>query len=504
MTAFRDRPIKQKLTVLILVITTTALLLSGLSLVVIDAVLFHTYLTRDLETFSRVIADNTTASLAFDDPASASEILAALRTRTHVISACLFEENGRVFARYVRNTGSECGKVSREKEVQSTWREITVTQAVVLKGQRIGNLTISYDLGELTDRIRIWSGTVLLVLALTGAAVLLLASRLRTMVVTPLLDLARVTAAVSGTRTYAIRATQNSRDEIGQLAGAFNEMLTGIENRDADLRKTLLEREHALERLAEVNRELQRSNEELARSNQDLERFAFIASHDMQEPLRMVTIYSQLLVRQCGSLSGALLTYRDYIVDGTTRMRELIADLLSYVEITTAPSQMKPVDLNRTIEKVRDNLRMSIEETGAVLTSGRLPVVDGHEAHMTSLFQNLISNALKYRSEQPPKIRVLAQQEDLMYRFEVADNGIGIAPEYHSQIFLAFKRLHGKTIQGTGIGLAICQRIVERYGGRIWVESEPGQGAVFRFTLPARASDRITSYEQSAAGTELM
>jgi light-regulated signal transduction histidine kinase (bacteriophytochrome) len=218
----------------------------------------------------------------------------------------------------------------------------------------------------------------------------------------------------------------------------------------------------------------------------------------MQEPLRMVTIYSQLLVRQCGAVNDALITYRDYIVAGTTRMRELIADLLSYVEITTAPSQLKSVDLNVTIEKVRENLRMVIEETGTVVTSDALPVISGHEAHMTSLFQNLISNAVKYRSEEPPKIHISAEPVDLMYQFEVADNGIGIAPEYHGQIFLAFKRLHGKSIQGTGIGLAICQRIVERYGGRIWVESELGKGAAFRFTLPASVSDTMVSYEKRA------
>jgi signal transduction histidine kinase len=500
MNSFRDRPIKQKLMVLILVITTAALLLSGFSLVVIDAILFHSYLTRDLSTFSRVIADNTTASLAFDDPVSAGEILSALRTRTHVISACLFRQDGAVFAKYTRDgADGACATVSRQNEAGSSWQAIRVTQAVLLKGQRIGNLTIAYDLGELTDRIRIWGATVLIVLALSSLAVLLLSSRLRMMVVTPILELAAVSAAVSNTRNYAVRATQTSRDEIGQLAGAFNEMLASIESRDADLRTTLGEREQALERLAEVNRELKRSNEELERSNQDLERFAFIASHDMQEPLRMVTIYSQLLVRQCGSVTESLVTYRDYIVAGTTRMRELIADLLSYVEITTAPSQTRPVDLNQAISKARENLRMLIEETGTVLITENLPVVHGHEGHMISLFQNLISNAIKYRSEEPPTIRISTQYADGMYCFEVADNGIGIAPEYHAQIFLAFKRLHGKAVQGTGIGLAICQRVVERYGGRIWVESDVGKGAAFRFMLPASASDQFNSYGQRAA-----
>jgi signal transduction histidine kinase len=500
MIPFRDRPIRQKLMLLIIVITSAALLLSGFALVVIDAFLFHAYLIRDLSTFSRVIADNSTASLAFDDPLSATEVLGALRSRSHVISACLARADGSRFAEYLREGAGVgvCRTLEEEAAVNSTSQAVTIARSVVLKGQRMGTLTIVYDLSEVKDRIRIWGGIVIAVLVLSCLAVVLLSSRLRTMFVTPLLELADVTSLVSRTRNYSVRAEQASNDEIGQLAGAFNEMLAGIASRDADLRTTLMEREQALDRLANVNRELQRSNEELARSNQDLERFAFIASHDMQEPLRMVAIYSQLLAKECGEVNGDLLTYRDYVVDGTARMRELIADLLSYIEITMAPSQLKAVDLNAAIEKAKENLRMVIEETGAEVTAGPLPLVDGHEAQMVSLFQNLISNAIKYRGEQAPVIRISAEPTaDSAYRFAVTDNGIGIDPQYHSQIFLAFKRLHGRSIQGTGIGLAICQRIVERYGGRIWVESEVGKGASFQFTLQGSATER--SYEQRAA-----
>ena len=275
-----------------------------------------------------------------------------------------------------------------------------------------------------------------------------------------------------------------SNDEIGDLAVAFNDMLAGIERRDADLRKTLSEREETLQRLAEVNRQLQRSNEELARSNEDLERFAFIASHDMQEPLRMVTLYSQLLVRECGGAEGEVGTYCEYIVGGTRRMHDLLSDLLAYVEVSTGPQQMEQIDVNSAIEKVKENLKISIEESHAVISNGALPVVQAHEAHIMSLFQNLIGNSIKYRGKEPPRIEITASQVDGMYRFAVADNGIGIKPEYHDSVFTAFKRLHGRDIPGTGIGLAICQRIVERYGGRIWVESQPGQGATFLFTFP--------------------
>ncbi|MEP7362441.1 MAG: ATP-binding protein [Acidobacteriota bacterium] len=492
MTPFRDLPIKQKLMVLNIGIAAAALLLSGFLLVVIDAVLFHQSLRSDLGTFARVIADNSTASLAFDDPQSAGEILGALHARTHVISACLAREDGSMFADFTRpGSNRRCEKPPPADEIHSTWDAVIVTRGVVLKGRKIGSLTIAYDNGELTERIRIWGAAVLAVLALSCLVVVWFSARLRSIFLTPIVELARTTAAVSATKVYSVRAASTSGDEVGQLAGAFNEMLAGIESRDADLRTTLLEREQALARLAEVNWEFQRSNEQLARSNEDLERFAFIASHDMQEPLRMVTIYSQLLVKQCGEANAETANYRDYIISGTARMRDLIADLRSYLDITTAPREMGPVDVNGAILKAKESLRAAIEESGADVISGPMPVVNGLESHIVSLFQNLIGNAIKYRSDQPPRIRISAAVVDGMNCFEVSDNGIGIAPEFHSQVFQAFRRLHGREIDGTGIGLAICQRIVERKGGRIWVESQVGQGATFKFALPRLHSEDV-------------
>ncbi len=362
---------------------------------------------------------------------------------------------------------------------------MTLTRPVVLKGRRAGSLTIVYDLGELTERIRIWGGIILAVMILSSLAAVLLSSRFRTLLAAPVLELARTAGVVSNTKNYEVRADQTSADEIGQLASAFNEMLAGIGSRDADLRRTLLEREQALEKLAEVNRELHRSNEELNSRNQDLERFAFIASHDMQEPARMVSIYSELLVKRCGDLNDELTLYRDYVISGTTRMRDLIADLLSYIEVTTSPDKKDSVDLKIVLERVQQNLKMIIDESGSVVTAGPLPVVEGHETQIMSLFQNLIVNAIKYRGEQPPLIHITAEPAGPMYQLSVTDNGTGIPSEYQSQIFVPFKRLHGNEIPGTGIGLAICQRIVERYGGRIWVESKVGKGSCFRFTLRA-------------------
>lgn len=225
---------------------------------------------------------------------------------------------------------------------------------------------------------------------------------------------------------------------------------------------------------------------ELLRANADLNQFAFAASHDLQEPLRMITSYSQLLVKGYrGQLDHDAEVFVGYIADGSKRMRELLGDLLSYTQAASnGQDASEVIDLNAVFEKVTRNLEVAIGESGAVITCDHLPVVRGHEGHFVQLLQNLIGNAIKYRSDRLPRIHLTATKRSDAWHFAVADNGMGIDPKYHRQIFGVFKRLHGKQIPGTGIGLAICQRVVERYGGRIWVESEPDRGATFSFTLP--------------------
>jgi len=246
----------------------------------------------------------------------------------------------------------------------------------------------------------------------------------------------------------------------------------------------LIENLRAGEALREVNRNL-------ARANEDLNQFAYAASHDLQEPLRAITAFSELLIHGFeGNLPADSALYVQYITEGTTRMRELLADLLAYTRIGGGDVQAAgSVDMNTVYQKVVANLNAVIEETQALVSSEPLPSVAGIEAHFVQLLQNVISNALKYKSDAQPRVRLSAEQQDGAWRFAVKDNGIGIDPRYHKQIFRVFKRLHGRELPGTGMGLAICQRVVERYGGRIWVESQDGRGATFYFTLPS-ISDR--------------
>ena len=226
--------------------------------------------------------------------------------------------------------------------------------------------------------------------------------------------------------------------------------------------------------------------EELARSNGELEQLAYVASHDLQEPLRMVASYLQLLEKKYQDrLDADAHEYIAFAVDGAKRMQTLINDLLRYSRVGTGASPLQPTDCEAVVGTVLRSLRVAIEESGARVEHGELPVVMGDAAQLTQLFQNLIANAIKFRSGQAPRIILRAEAENGFWRFEVQDNGIGIAAEYFDRIFVMFQRLHSRSAYpGTGIGLAICKKIVERHGGRIWVESEPEQGTVFKFTLP--------------------
>jgi PAS domain S-box-containing protein len=231
---------------------------------------------------------------------------------------------------------------------------------------------------------------------------------------------------------------------------------------------------------------------ELARSNRDLEQFAYAASHDLQEPLRMVSNYLQLLERRYGArLDGDAVEFLNYAVDGARRMAEMVQDLLNYSRVGSRGTPFAPTDLNAALDQALADLQVAVEETGARVTRDELPTVAADASQMRQLFQNLMGNAIKFRGPEPPQIHVGAERRGGEWRLAVRDNGIGIAPEFRDRIFGVFQRLHSRgEYPGTGIGLAICEKIVTRHGGRIWVEAEPGRGATFYFTLPARGEER--------------
>jgi light-regulated signal transduction histidine kinase (bacteriophytochrome) len=240
--------------------------------------------------------------------------------------------------------------------------------------------------------------------------------------------------------------------------------------------------------LAQKATELERSNEELERSNKELAQFAYVASHDLQEPLRMVGSYTQLLSKRYkGKLDADADEFINFAVDGVVRMKTLINDLLDYSRVGTRGKELSPADCEEVLEYTLVNLQRLIEDTQASVTHSPLPVVMADPSQIGQLFQNLIGNAVKFRGEAPPAVHVSAEKGPNEWVFSVSDNGIGIHPDYVDRIFEIFQRLHSRTeYPGTGIGLAVCKKIVERHGGRVWVESDLGAGSTFRFTIPIK------------------
>ncbi len=263
---------------------------------------------------------------------------------------------------------------------------------------------------------------------------------------------------------------------------------------ESEFRNANLQLQEKVQQLDQLNRELESRVKErtasLERSNRDLQQFAFVASHDLQEPLRMVASYLGLLSKTLvGKLAPNEEQYIRFAQDGATRMQALIRDLLAYAQAGSQIPELKQTRLNDVVKQARYAILQSIRETGAEISVGTLPELQVDPLKMSLVFQNLLSNAIKFR--QPggkPSIRIEAQREAGEWRIAVHDDGIGFDPKYSERIFLAFQRLHGKNeYPGTGIGLAICKRIIEGHGGRIWADAEPGRGATFYFTLPVSA-----------------
>jgi PAS domain S-box-containing protein len=272
-----------------------------------------------------------------------------------------------------------------------------------------------------------------------------------------------------GSRIVVASRWALQRDERGQPHG-FLEI-----NRDVTDRK-----------LAEEERERALAN--LTRSNAELEQFAYVASHDLQEPLRMISSYVQLLARRYrGQLDRDADDFIEFAVDGARRMQRMINDLLAFSRVETRGGPFERTELEEVLAAAMSNLQVAIEESGAVVTHDPLPAVYGDEGQLVQLVQNLLANAVKFRGKSAPAICVSATDSGVEWILAVRDNGIGIEPEYHERVFVIFQRLHGKgQYPGTGIGLAICKKIVERHGGRIWVEPVPGGGTTVYFSIPKR------------------
>jgi signal transduction histidine kinase len=462
---FLSLKIRHKLTVIMMVTSGLALLVSGFSSVIVSNYMLLKELEIELISLARITGYNCQAALEFRIQEDVERLLAGLQEKPSIHVGAILDPQGKPFAVF-QKMGLDHTPIIPDAPAEGM---VIVDEFmhIFLKIRRdekfLGTLYLRDDMRALrtTHETAVWMVFLVLLVALT--VVYFFAGWLQGLISGPILNLAQTAKTVSEQKNYSIRATRGPTDEIGWLIQSFNEMLEQIQLREADL----------------------------VRSNQELEQFAYISSHDLQEPLRMVTSYLQLLKRRYkDELDGQAQEFIDFAVSGAKRMQELIHDLLVFSRIGNRPIEMRTINLNLILEEVLVTFGPKIQTSGAKITLDELPKIMAEGKLLAQLFQNLIGNALKYHGQEKTVIHIGASSDDEEWTIRVEDNGIGIDPQFFQKVFIIFQRLHTRQeYPGTGIGLSICKRIIERHGGRIWIETKNSPGTVFCFTLPRSPED---------------
>ncbi len=487
-----DWPIKRKLMGIIILASSLVVVFATGATIAFSTMTERHKIASDLRTLAEVTGGNCQAALSFDIREDAERMLASLEAQKSIKMAVLYDTHGKVFATY-RRTDAPASlavpPVQTEGMVSRSGR-LYVYKPIEMTGTPLGTICLVDDLSGLRSTLfrDIWVMVAFAVFAVLLAY--MLAGIFQRIITRDVLSLTETARKVTEKADYSVRAEHRHNDEIGLLTRTFNQMLAGIQAREEALQTEIAEREKAQQELQKLNATLeervQERTQELQRSNRELEQFAYVASHDLQEPLRSVSNFAGLLKRRySGKLDSEADEFIEFLTDGATRAQQLINDLLQFSRVGTRGGEFEDVDCNKIMDEVLTNLRMSINEQGVNVRYEQLPTIWGDPSQLRQLLQNLVGNAIKFRREDvPPEICISAVDRGLNWEFAVQDNGVGIDPKYFQQIFVIFKRLESRKCPGTGIGLAVCNKIVERHGGRMWVESAEGQGATFYFTIP--------------------
>ncbi len=480
----RNVPIRQKLMLIALLTTGGTLLLAGTALIVFNVARFRKEMEADLKALAEIMARNSTAVLSFGDRNAGNEMLGSLSARKPIVAAALYDKRGTILSHYERGPRVSYPERPGPDGTAFVGDGLDAFRHVELKGETIGTVYLRSDFSELTSRIKVQAFTVGAVFLASGFAALIFSSGLQRLVSRPLLDLSETARAVSEQQDYSLRARKRGGDELGQLVDAFNQMLDQIQQRDSALQQA---KEELEQRVEERTRELAQRNEELHQSNKELDDFAYIASHDLKEPLRGIHNFSNFLLEDyADKLDDDGRSKLETLMRLTRRMEDLIDSLLQFSRLGRVDLAMERVDLNAVVAEVLDSLAITLKEEKVEVRIPRpLPRVHADRVRVGEIFANLIVNAMKYNDKPQKWIEIGTVRNGEAPVFYVRDNGIGIPDKHYDAVFRIFKRLHGrdKFGGGTGAGLTIVKKIVERHRGRIWLESSPGEGTTFYFTL---------------------
>jgi len=625
-------PIQRKLMQVIMMACGVVLVLTCVAFFTYEFITYREITRDELATLGQVIADNSTAALAFDDKKDAEENLNSLKAQKHIVSACLYDTAGQIFAYYPKTLSpKDFPSVIGRDGYEFKGKFLEGFEPVIQLNTRQGTLYLKSDMKGVNDRFILYTAIAIGFIVVSFLFAYLVSRRLQRTISKPILELAGTARKVSDERDYSVRAQNRSNDEVGILTDAFNHMLSQIESKSSEIRalnagleekvnlrtvelqqanivltqtnafiQTIIDSSvdliavfnrkleylilnkraddiyhrkrddligknilevfpalkdsdmiknleralkgefvhhdayksvvsdryfenffiplkdkdgdtdrvlvigHDITNIMQANEKMKVVNAELEKSNQELEQFAYVASHDLQEPLRKIQIFSELSEKNVQH-PDILKRYLARINSSAARMSDLIKAVLNYSRLSRLNKEFSETDLNNVLANIRTDLELVIEEKKATITSSNLPVIFANELQMQQLFLNLISNSLKF-SEQAPKVNITASLVELKdgryLQLAFSDNGIGFDTQYSEQIFAIFQRLHaGNVFAGTGIGLALCKKIVENHDGTITVESEPGKGSTFYVYFPASRYVRAASATQRNAAT---
>jgi signal transduction histidine kinase/CheY-like chemotaxis protein len=514
-TAYRDLSIKRKLHVIILLTAGAALALASAVFVSYDLITSRRSLVRDRSTLAQIIGSNCTAALSFNDRRSAKDVLSSLSATPHIVSACIYDEDGRVFVQYQRGrAGSGISAPQLQKDgAHFGPNRLELFSGIMLDGQRIGTVYVQSDLGAIYARLKLDFGLIALIMLASLGAAYALASKLQRVISGPILHLAETAQIVSVEKNYSVRAVKQNRDELGLLIEGFNEMLSQIQHRDQKLerhREHLEEEvavrteeitklnEHLEQRVAKRTAQLAAVNETLEQRNLEVERMTrlksqFLASmsHELRTPLNSIIGFADLLQDgTSGPINEKQKKFVKHVQQAGRHLLDLINDILDLSKIEAGQLKLQPENfsaegaLPEVLSVIKPLAMKKHIEVRTELESGLILYAD--RVRFKQIIYNLLSNAIKFTSD-GGQVNVESVKMGKFIRFSVTDTGIGIRPEDREAIFEEFRQVGQTTsgvTEGTGLGLAICKRLAAQQGGTIWVESEVRKGSRFSFTLP--------------------
>lgn len=517
MSLMQNMAIRQKLIGITMLTCVVSLLLARTAFIVWEWRSLRAYTARNLSIQADMIAESCKASVAFEDSEDTMRILKAIHVESSILFAGIYSKDGKEFVSYY---GKDTGLSIQPSHLKTDGYSfadgyLTVFKSILLDGELIGTVCMRSDLTPIRE---ILMRSIRITAAVLLAAILiayLVSSRLQKVISEPILNLADVAKKVSEAEDYSGRAVKRSNDEVGLLIDAFNKMLEQIQKRDWELvqaknqletriRRRTSELSFANARLEgeiKIRKEIQAKQYQilatLQSANKDLSDFAYIVSHDLKAPLRGIkTLAEWIKADYADKIDEQGREQMDLLSNRVDRMHNLIEGILQYSRVGRVKEDSAVVDLNEAVAEVIDLIAPPANIS--ITTDNELPTITCEPTRIRQVFQNLLSNAVKYMDKPQGQITVGCVEEDLCWRFSVADNGPGIEEKYFDKIFQMFQTLRPRDeFESTGVGLTVVKKIVEMYGGKTWVESVPGEGSTFLFTLPKQETEVIDAQQQT-------